>query len=167
RVHAPPLMWAEALDLCFEDLRERGAPLGEVLAISGSGQQHGSVYLAAEAERVFETLEPARPLAAQIAHVFSRATSPVWMDSSTTEECQEIEAALGGRRATAEATGSAAFERFTGPQIRRFARTSPDEYARTTHIALVSSFLASLLAGRLAPIDHGDGAGMNLMDIRR
>jgi xylulokinase len=164
-VHAPPLMWVEALDLCFADLRRQGAPLDEVAAISGSGQQHGSVYLGPHAERVLETLDPGRPLAGQVAHVFARETSPIWMDSSTTAECREIEAALGGPRATAEATGSAAFERFTGPQIRRFARTRPHEYARTAHIGLVSSFLSSLVAGRLSPIDHGDGAGMNLMGI--
>jgi xylulokinase len=165
-VHAPPLMWAEALDLCLAELRRRGAPLGELAAIAGSGQQHGSVYLTADAPRAMETLDPSRPLKGQLAHVFARATSPVWMDSSTSAECREIEAALGGPRATAEATGSAAFERFTGPQIRRFAKTDADGYARTARIALVSSFLASLLAGREAPIDHGDGAGMNLMDIR-
>ncbi|MGE0454580.1 MAG: xylulokinase [Vicinamibacteria bacterium] len=166
-VHAPPLMWAEALDLVFASLARQAAPLGELLAISGSGQQHGSVYLNAGAERVIEALDPSRPLAAQLAGVFARSTAPTWMDSSTSEECREIEAALGGPRATAEATGSAAFERFTGPQIRRFFKTSPEDYARTVRISLVSSFLASLVAGRLAPIDHGDGAGMNLMDIRR
>jgi xylulokinase len=165
-VHAPPLMWAEALDRLLEGLRRRGAPLGEVLAIAGSGQQHGSVYLSADAEPALERLDPARPLAVQLAAVFSRSTAPVWMDSSTTEECREIEAALGGPGATAEATGSAAFERFTGPQIRRFAKTEPGDYGRTARVALVSSFMASLLAGRLAPIDHGDGAGTNLMDIR-
>jgi xylulokinase len=63
-------------------------------------------------------------------------------------------------------TGSRAFERFTGPQIRRFAKQQPDAYAKTTHIHLVSSFMASLLAGRHAPIDPGDASGMNLMDLR-
>jgi xylulokinase len=166
RVHAPPLMWVEALDRLFGELRRQGAALRDVLAVSGSGQQHGSVYLNADAERALQSLEPARPLADQLSGVFARPTSPIWMDSSTTDECREIEAALGGAAATAEATGSAAFERFTGPQIRRFAKTEPEVYAQTARIALVSSFMASLLAGRLAPIDHGDGAGMNLMDIR-
>jgi xylulokinase len=165
-VHAPPLMWAEALELAFGELARRGAPLGAVLAIAGSGQQHGSVYLNERAGRVLEALDPSRLLAIQLAGIFSRETAPIWMDSSTSEECREIEAALGGRGATAEATGSAAFERFTGPQIRRFHKTDPQGYERTAHVALVSSFMASLLAGRLSPLDHGDGAGTNLMDIR-
>ena len=65
------------------------------------------------------------------------------------------------------ATGSTTFERFTGPQIRKFYKTQPDAYAHTAHVMLVSSFMASLIAGTVAPIDHGDGAGMNLMDIQR
>ena len=89
------------------------------------------------------------------------------MDSSTAVECAEIRKKLGGIKATAEATGSDAFERFTGPQIRKFYKTEPEAYARTASIALVSSFMASLLAGKIAPIDYGDGAGMNLMDIRK
>ena len=42
----------------------------------------------------------------------------------------------------------------------------PNAYNDTAHIMLVSSFMASILAGTVAPIDHGDGAGMNLMDIQ-
>jgi xylulokinase len=55
--------------------------------------------------------------------------------------------------------------RFTGPQIRAFSKRSPDAYAATREIHLVSSFLASLLIGKSAPIDHGDGAGMNLLEL--
>jgi xylulokinase len=165
-VHAPPRMWVEALDLLLGRMKAEGAPLGSVLAIAGSGQQHGSVYLTAAAPSYLAALDPGRGLAEQLQDVFARATSPVWMDSSTQAECAEIQSALGGMRATAERTGSAAFERFTGPQIRKFWKSEPDAYARTAHVALVSSFMASLLAGRVAPIDHGDGAGMNLMNIR-
>jgi xylulokinase len=88
------------------------------------------------------------------------------MDSSTSVECAEIRDALGGIKATAQQTGSDTFERFTGPQIRKFYKTEPANYDATSSIALVSSFMASVLAGKIAPIDHGDGAGMNLMDIQ-
>lgn len=166
-VHSSPLLWAAALDLLWSDLRAQGQPLGQVAAIAGSGQQHGSVYLNATAAAVLAGLDPHRCLAEQIRPALSRATSPIWMDSSTSRQCQEIMEALGGPVATAELTGSWAFERFTGPQIRKFYQTDPAGYAATDRIHLVSSYMASLLAGRHAPIDRGDGAGMNLMDIRR
>jgi xylulokinase len=165
--HSSPLMWAEALDLLFGQMKADGAPLGELLAISGSGQQHGSIYLNARAADALRFLPSASNLLEALNGVFSRSTAPIWMDSSTAKQCAEIREQLGGLKATAQLTGSDAFERFTGPQIRKFFQTEPDAYAQTAHIALVSSFMASLLAGQIAPIDHGDGAGMNLMDIRK
>jgi len=166
-IHSPPLMWVEALDVLFAQMKQDGVPLGAILAISGSGQQHGSVYLNSGAPDALARLNPAKPLIENLRNVFSRATAPVWMDSSTGAECAEIREALGGVKATAQTTGSDTFERFTGPQIRKFYKAEPHRYARTGNIALVSSFLASILAGQIAPIDHGDGAGMNLMDIHR
>jgi len=165
--HCPPLMWAEALDLLFAEMKKDGVALDKILAVSGSGQQHGSVYLNKKAPTILARLNPGRSLVENLDGVFSRKTSPIWMDSSTAEECAEIRTQLGGVEATALATGSDTFERFTGPQIRKFTKTIPAAYMRTSHIALVSSFLASLLAGKVAPIDHGDGAGMNLMNIHK
>jgi xylulokinase len=165
--HSSPLMWAEALDLLFARMKEDGVALGDVLAVSGSGQQHGSVYLNERADDALKYLPAAPSLVEVLGPVFSRSTSPIWMDSSTASECAEIRKKLGGIKGTAEKTGSDAFERFTGPQIRKFYKTEPEAYGQTAHIALVSSFMASLLAGKIAPIDHGDGAGMNLMDIRK
>lgn len=164
--HSSPQLWAEALDrLLGIFARESGVDLAQIRAIAGSGQQHGSVYLNASATGVLAALDPARPLVEQLAGIYSRATSPIWMDSSTHAECLEIAAAVGGDEALAVLTGSRAFERFTGPQIRKFARSEPEAYSRTDKIHLVSSFMASLLAGKHAPIDPGDGAGMNLMDL--
>lgn len=162
---APPGMWAEALDLMVGALREAGVDLADLRAIAGSAQQHGSVYLAAGAGDRLARLDPQRPLSAQLAGLFALDASPIWMDSSTTADCEAITAAVGGAGALARLTGSRAFERFTGPQIRKFARTEPRAYARTERIHLVSSFLASLLAGRHAPLEPGDASGMNLMDI--
>jgi len=165
-VHASPLMWAEALDKLLEHLKSPPIDITEIKAISGSGQQHGSVYLNAKAPQVLSHLDPNKNLVANLNGIFSRNTSPIWMDSSTRSECDEICDALGGLQATAEATGSTTFERFTGPQIRKFYKTEPNAYDQTAHIMLVSSFMASILSGGVAPIDHGDGAGMNLMDIQ-
>ena len=159
-----PLLWAEALDTMMALVAAR-VDVARVAAISGSAQQHGSVYLNARAAGVLASLDAARPLAGQVASTLSRPVSPIWMDSSTGAQCREIAAAVGGDARLARHTGSRAFERFTGPQIRKFATQEPEAYAATDRVHLVSSFLASLLAGRHAPIDPGDGAGMNLMDL--
>jgi xylulokinase len=146
-VHASPRMWSEALETMLGRLASQIDPT-TLAAISGSAQQHGSVYCGN------------RP------GDLTRETSPIWMDGSTLRECEEIEAALGGAAVVARLTGSRAYPRFTGPQIRKFSRESPGAYERTRRIHLVSSYLASWLAGDHAPIDHADGSGMNLMDLR-
>jgi xylulokinase len=165
-VFASPLMWADALDRMMARLaRAAEIDLDNLRAIAGSAQQHGSVYLGRDAARVWQSLDPAQPLAPQLKPSLSRDIAPVWMDGTTASQCREIETALGGAEATAALTGSPATERFTGPQIRKFFQAEPDAYARTTRIHLVSSFLASLLAGTDMPIEPGDGSGMNLMDL--
>ena len=163
-VHANPLMWLDALDLLFSRLAET-TDLSKVEMIAGSGQQHGSVYLDASFDQRLAALDPGNTLAELIGPALTRQTSPIWMDTSTGTECAEITAALGSSDEVCRRSGSIAIERFTGPQIRRFFKTDPDAYARTASIHLVSSFLASVLAGKSAAIDYGDGAGMNLLNL--
>jgi len=163
--HSDPLMWVAALDRLFGRMRESGVDFGSVQAISGSGQQHGTVYL----NQRF--LDPAvwpddGELVDRIGPLLSRSSSPIWMDSSTSTECSEIMTTLGGADAVRTTTGSPAIERFSGPQIRKFWKATPSDYERTAVIHLVSSFMCSLLIGKSAPIDPGDGAGMNLLDLR-
>jgi xylulokinase len=164
---SPPLLWVDALETMMERIAKSGLDLSRLAAISGSAQQHGSVYLNAQAERVLRSLDPKRPLAPQIEPILSRPVAPIWMDSSTSAECAELEAAVGGAQVLAQRTGSRAFERFTAAQIRRFFKHEPPAYAATDRVHLVSSFLASLLTGTLAPLDPGDASGMNLMDLER
>lgn len=47
----------------------------------------------------------------------------------------------------------------------RLRRALPRMYAGTSRISLVSSFLASLFLGSIAPLDVGDVCGMNLWDM--
>lgn len=144
----PPAMWLAALELACDAVAASGLPLERLAGISGCAQQHGTVYLAADG-------------------TFSRETSPIWRDSSTSRQCREIERAVGGAGVLAARTGSRAFERFAGPQIRKFWQTEPDRYASTAKIHLISSWLASVLIGGEAPIEPGDGSGMNLLDLAR
>jgi len=165
-IHSYPLMWVEALELLFEKMRDAKVSLFEIKAVSGSGQQHGTVYLNSDFVRTLKKLDMGKTLVSQLKNSFSRPTSPIWMDSSTTKQCEEIRKNLGGLESTINLLGSNTIERFSGPQIRKFFQEHPVLYEKTSIIHLVSSFMASIMLGKNAPIDHGDGAGMNLMNIR-
>jgi xylulokinase len=164
-VHAPPLMWAEALDVMMARIARSGIPRREIAAIAAAAQQHGSVYLGSGAGARLAALDPSTPLAAQLERVWSRHSAPVWLDSSTAASCAAITAAAGGAMTLARRTGSRAFERFTGPQIHAFAREQQEAYAATERVHLVSSFMTSLLVGGHAPLDPGDASGTNLMEL--
>uniref|UniRef100_A0A0C9RZ78 Xylulose kinase n=1 Tax=Wollemia nobilis TaxID=56998 RepID=A0A0C9RZ78_9CONI len=168
RVVSPPLMWVEALDLMLNKLKKADLKFDKVRAISGSGQQHGSVYWKkGTLDSILKQLNPNDPLSVQLQDAFSTNESPIWMDSSTTTQCREIEKAIGGAAELSLLTGSRAYERYTGPQIRKLYETQKHVYDNTERISLVSSFMASLLIGGYASIDETDGAGMNLMDLRQ
>ncbi len=162
--HADPLLWLAALDLLLARLQASGLEMGKIAVIGGDGQQHGSVYLNGRFEDALARLAPAASLAEQLAPALARPTSPIWMDSSTSKACRELDARFGARLQAD--TGSPAIERFTGPQIRTYAENEPERYAQTARVHLVSSFLCSVLIGNDAPIDTGDGAGMNLLNLR-
>lgn len=166
RIVSPTLMWVEAFELMLQRLSSK-LDFGKIVAVSGSGQQHGSVYWKTGSSTKLLALDPKKPLVDQLGDAFSTKESPVWMDSSTTEQCKAIEKAVGGALELSRITGSRGYERYTGPQIRRIFETQPEVYNNTERISLVSSFVASLLIGAYACIDETDGAGMNLMDIKQ
>jgi xylulokinase len=162
--HADPLVWVAALDALFDKLKLDGFDFSRVQSISGSGQQHGTVYLNSVAQKS-RNWSNGDSLVAIVKPMLSLKTAPIWMDSSTSDECREITEAAGGAEYVQKTTGSPAIERFSGPQIRRVSKIQPAAYERTAVIHLVSSFMASVFAGESIGIDVGDGAGMNLMNL--
>ena len=169
-ISTPTILFIEALELAIENLKIE-YDLSKIKGISGSGQQHGSVWWK---KNSLELLKKTQTLTEfnhdnKLHEIFSSAfslnLSPIWMDSSTTIECAEITASIGSAQKLADITGSRAYERFTGPQIKHLFKHQHEIYEQTERISLISSFLASLLIGDYAPIDLSDGSGMNLLDI--
>nr|CAD7449202.1 unnamed protein product [Timema bartmani] len=95
-ITAPTLLWVKALDLLLDQLKLAGADYTSIAAISGTAQQHGSVYWQRGARHTLQSLEASKFLHEQLARSFSTPNSPVWMDSSTTVQCRQLEQAVGG-----------------------------------------------------------------------
>jgi xylulokinase len=123
QVTSPVALWVEAIDLLAESLKSSGVDLARIAAISGAGQQHGSVYWSDKAESILSSLKPTLSLHEQlIPGAFSISNSPIWQDSSTTLQCLALEDLIGGQQALADLSGSRAYERFTGPQIAKVSQ---------------------------------------------
>ncbi|EDV30785.2 uncharacterized protein Dana_GF15035 [Drosophila ananassae] len=163
-----PVMYVKALDILIESLVSQGADMHSVVSIGGAAQHHGSVYWSDIGLRRLCNLNPIFRLHEQLTNqAFELTRSPTWRDFSTDEQVREMEFAVGGAAEMAAITGSRAYARYTGPQIRKVFRKCPEHYERTSRISLHTSFLASLLIGGVAAINHTDGSGMNLLDIRK
>ncbi|BES97527.1 FGGY family of carbohydrate kinases, C-terminal domain [Nesidiocoris tenuis] len=165
-VSAPVLMWVKALDMILERLRVCGADFSQIASLSGSAQQHGTVYWVNGAEETLKSLDEGQFLHNQMATSFASPTAPVWLDSSTTAYSQKLEESVGGPEELAIITGSKAYERFSASQIAKVASIRTTVYNKTERISLVSSFMCSLFLGKYAAIDYADGSGMNLLDIK-
>lgn len=164
-VTSPVIMWVDALDILLEKMKGAGVDFSCIKALSGAGQQHGSVYWKQGAEEKLQKLDSTKTLKDQLSGCFSVQDSPIWMDSSTTKQCKQLEEVVGGAQAMADITGSRAYERFTVNQVLKVIENEPDAYKVTERISLVSSFGATLFRGAYCNIDDSDGSGMNLMNI--
>jgi xylulokinase len=174
-VFAPPAMWLESVNLVLDRLHSQGLDFSRVKGLSGAGMQHGTVFWSQDAEHLLGHLDPGRPLVDQLEPgskgerrgAFAHPMSPNWQDASTQQQCDAFDARLGNPETLAEVTGSKAHHRFSGPQILRYRTKYPSHYDQTARISLVSSFLASVFLGKVAPIDISDVTGMNLWDLKK
>lgn len=107
-VYAPVAMWLQAVDVVMERLKADGLDFSRIKAISGAGQQHGSVYWSFEGERALQNLNASKTLEHQLDHAFSHPYSPNWQDASTQAECDLFDKELSSEQRLACVTGSKA-----------------------------------------------------------
>lgn len=107
-VFAPVALWLESLDLVLQRLQEKNTPFGRIRGISGSCQQHGSVYWSHDAEKLLGSLQPDKSLVEQLTGAFSHPYAPNWQDHSTQAECDQFDVKLETPERLAQVTGSAA-----------------------------------------------------------
>ena len=137
----------------------------QISGIGGCGQQHGTVYLKMGFQEKLKNLDYSQNLVANLRTSFSVKQSPIWMDSSTSKYCEEMEEAFSGPDRLATVTGSRAYCRFSAHQIYKIAFENREYFNETERIMLVSNFIPTMLTGSYIPIEYSDGSGMNLFDI--
>ncbi|ORY52177.1 hypothetical protein BCR35DRAFT_310638 [Leucosporidium creatinivorum] len=162
---APVLMWIAALDELLEKLSVDDFPFERVRAISGAGQQHSPVFWAHGADDILKDLDPSFDLRSQLKSAFSSPTSPTWQDSTATPEALALEDLVGGPGKLSYLTGGRGTSRSTASQILKLRHTDPTVLPATSRISLVSSFLCSILTGKLQGIDESDAAGTRLFNV--
>jgi xylulokinase len=141
-----PAIWWEALEETLQKvLSDLGPRKDEVAGIGVSGQQHGFVPLDA-GHRV---IRPAK----------------LWCDTSTSLQCDEIRASLGGREAAISLAGNDILPGFTAPKILWLKQNESANFARLAHVALPHDFLNLRLSGTLR-MEFGDASGTALLDVR-
>jgi xylulokinase len=167
--HTSPLMLLEALDLIFARLQKSGVDPGFLGALKIDAMQHCTIYADTSFGDRVQSLDEGQNLLAQLDTSITRKTSPIWEDRSPVKEAKYLTNALEKHGSILDLTGNRAELRFPASQILKWAKKSPDEYDRTDHIFLLSAFLTSIMAGKVAPVDTGDGWGTNLntLDISR
>ncbi|MEZ5277367.1 MAG: xylulokinase [Opitutaceae bacterium] len=140
-----PAGWVRALESVLTAILT-GIDRSKVVAIGVSGQQHGFVPLDGEGR----VIRPAK----------------LWCDTSTTAECDQLHAALGGESAAIAATGNRILPGFTAPKILWMKNREPANFARLRHVLLPHDYLNFHLTGSYF-MEYGDASGTAMMDVRQ
>ncbi len=136
--------WLDALGDCFSripyEIRRR------IEAVGVSGQQHGFVPVGRDGE----VLYPVK----------------LWCDTSTTAECRELTAALGGRESLIEKTGNEIKTGYTAPKVLWLKKNHSDLYGKMRWIMLPHDWINFVLTGE-ASMEYGDASGTAFFDVKR
>ncbi len=134
--------WIEALERCFASI-DPGI-LKRIGAIAVSGQQHGFVPIDEDGKVLYRV--------------------KLWCDTSTADECREIEEKLGGRESVSSRLGNPILPGYTASKILWLRKNHPDLYRKMAYALLPHDYLNWYLTG-IAAMERGDASGTGLMNI--
>jgi len=142
----PEEWWRATVESIREALARSRVRPADVKGIGLSGQMHGLVLL----DRSNKVLRNAI----------------LWNDQRTSEECDEITSAAGGRKALIELVSNPALTGFTAPKVLWVRKHEPQLYEKTRHILLPKDYVRFRLTGEYAT-EVSDASGMLLLDVKK
>ena len=140
----PEEWWRATLRSVRAVLGKAAVSASEIKGIGLSGQMHGSVFLDKKNK------------------VLRRAI--LWNDQRTQEQCDEIEAAVGGRPELIKLVSNPAFTGFTAPKILWVRKHQPEIYEQTRKVLLPKDYIRYRLTGEHAT-EVSDASGTLLLDV--
>jgi xylulokinase len=139
-----PEDWVRETKLALSQLLlTSGVDANQIQGLSFSGQMHGLVLL----NKAREVIRPAI----------------LWNDTRTTEQCRQIESALGER--LLQITRNPALEGFTLPKLLWVKQHEPTLFAQTDVFLLPKDYVRYRFTGEMG-LDLSDAAGTLLLDVR-
>jgi xylulokinase len=145
-VEQEPQTWCDTAEqVILACLEKIGTRRREVVAFGVSAQQHGLVTLD-------DRNEPVRP-------------AKLWCDTSTAEQAEKLNRALGKVEELIERTGNAMVPGYTAPKILWLKENEPENFADARTIFLPHDFLNFWLTGE-RQMEYGDASGTGLLDVR-
>ncbi|MBR1584108.1 MAG: xylulokinase [Clostridia bacterium] len=146
--------WAEQdpawwVDAAFASIRQvmdtPGVGPEQIAGIAFSGQMHGLVPLDGQGRVIRKAI--------------------LWCDQRTQAQCDEIEAAAGGRDALIARTNNVMLTGYTGGKLLWLREEEPDHFGAMTAFLCPKDYLRFCLTGRIA-MDVSEASGTGLFDTR-
>ena len=136
--------FAETIEAIQNILDNPAVRPDSVVALSLSGQMHGSVFLDSDNQIIRNPL--------------------LWNDTRTFEECQLITEKIGEKNLLSY-VGNPALEGFTLPKVLWMKKNEPDNYKKLSTLMLPKDYIVFMLTSRICT-EYSDAAGTLLLDVK-
>ncbi|MEM9826420.1 MAG: xylulokinase [Planctomycetota bacterium] len=142
----PEDWWNATVKTVRSVVRKAEIKPADVKAIGLSGQMHGSVFLDAHDKVIRPAL--------------------LWNDQRTAEQCDEIEAAAGGRKKLIRMVANPALTGFQAPKVLWLRKHEPKHFDRLAKVLLPKDDIRRRLTGDFVT-EVSDASGTLLLDVAK